>query len=604
MNLDSVSRGPCTKDTRVDIIAQIMGWAEETDTEKAPSVYWLNGLAGLGKTTIAYTICELLENAGVPFASFFCSRQLDSKNSKLLVTTLCRDLAELFSSYASEVLPVLESNSKIVDAALRRQMDELLAKPWQASLARRDRLQVPIVVVDALDESDRGTDFLQELLRIVESGELAGIKFLVTSRPDPNIVDMCQSFPPNAVCKLHEVDVANVQKDIERYLCDALPDLKDEPQLVELALRAGGLFIYASTAVRFISPPRPHLSFSAREKRSQLRNILSSWPTSTGRGGRLAVDELYEQILGVAFGDDRVCRERLQILHTVLCAESRINISVLAGLSDTDQDMVETVMDSLHAVLFVSSKDNCVYWYHASFPDFLFTQARAKFLDPNYPTSEINVFCDASAHHAVLARQCFSIMQKSLHFNMCDLESSYIFDSDVPGLSDRIRKKLTPTLQYASQYWARHLLGAAPAEDDTDDLFRCLNNFMCHKLLFWIEAMNLIGAKFECSPLLKDAEDWFKRVRDTFSVVKQNYLNAITGKATARPVGVLSRCCKFLNLICRFPCGEVNSAFICFSIVYMVSAFTSLDTLEAPVLIYSINFTAQGHHSTIADNDH
>ncbi|KAF8811554.1 WD40 repeat-like protein [Phlegmacium glaucopus] len=508
----NVSRGPCTEGTRVDIIEQIMRWAKENDPEKAPTVYWLNGLAGLGKTTIAYTICKLLEEADVPFTSFFCSRQLDSKNSKLLITTLCRDLAELFSSYASEVLRALERNSKIVNADLRRQMDELLAKPWQSSLAQRDCLQVPVVVVDALDESDRGTDFLQELLRVVESGKLSGIKFLVTSRPDPRLVDMCKSFPANAVCKLHEVDTTNVQKDIERYLREALPDLQDEPELVDLACRAGGLFIYATTAVRFISPLNP--PFSASEKRSQLRNILSSWPTLDGWGGRLVVDELYEQILGIAFGDGRVSRKRLQILHTVLCTQSRINTSVLADLSDTDQDTVKTVVDSLHAVLFISSKDNCVYWYHTSFPDFIFTQVRAKFRisrQPNYPSCEIDVFCDVSAHHAVQARQCFSIMQKLLHFNMCDLDSSYIFDSDVPELSDRRHKKLTPTLRYASRQWARHLLRAAPAENDTNDLLLCLNEFMCDKLLFWIEAMNLINAKSDCSQLLRDAENWVKK---------------------------------------------------------------------------------------------
>ena len=104
---------------------------------KALSVYWLTGLAGLGKTTIAYTICEQLEEAEVPFTSFFCSRQLDSKSSKLLVTTLCRNLAELFLSYASQVLPILESNSSIADAQLRRQMDELLAKPWTAGEEQR-----------------------------------------------------------------------------------------------------------------------------------------------------------------------------------------------------------------------------------------------------------------------------------------------------------------------------------------------------------------------------------------------------------------------------------------------------------------------------------
>ena len=94
-----------------------MAWATETDPGKAPPVYWLTGLAGLGKTTIAYTICEWLEEAKMPFTSF-CSRQLDSKDSKLLVTTLCCDLAELFSSYASEVLLILERNSRIADAML------------------------------------------------------------------------------------------------------------------------------------------------------------------------------------------------------------------------------------------------------------------------------------------------------------------------------------------------------------------------------------------------------------------------------------------------------------------------------------------------------
>jgi len=522
INLDSLSRGPCTQGTRVDIIAQIMVWAKETDPAKAPPVYWLNGLAGLGKTTIAYTICEALQKEGLPFASFFCSRQLDSKNSKLLVTTLCRDLAELFDSYATEVLSILIKDSKVVDAALRLQIEKLLAKPWQASLAQQERRPTPIVVVDALDESDRGTEFLKELLQVICSGQLSGIKFLVTSRRHPVIVDMCKSFPPNAVCKLHEVDTANVQKDIEKYLQQALPELKDE--LGSLSERAGGLFIYATTVVRFISPP--HSPCSVSEMRSHLRAVLNAGPltTPTDSTEQLLVDELYEQILGVAFRDARVHATRLQILHTVVCAESRINISVLADLTSTDQDTVKKVVDSLHAVLFISSKDGCVYWYHASFRDFIFTEAQAKFLHPNYPTHEIDVFCDAPTHHALLAHQCFSVMQKFLHFNMCNLPSSYIFDSEVPGLNTCIHETLSPTLQYVSRYWARHLYQAKPAKNDTDRLFCDLNDFLCKKLLFWIEIMNLIDAKFECSSLLKDAENWLKRVRKISIILKHKYL--------------------------------------------------------------------------------
>jgi hypothetical protein len=177
---------------------------------------------------------------------------------------------------------------------MRTQIDELLAKPWHAFLQRIDHgIPTPVVVVDALDECDRGTEFLEELLRVIPTGQLAGIKFLVTSRPDPKIVDICKSFPPNAVCKLHEVDTANVQNDIEKYLREALPALKDEPELALLSQRAGGFFIYATTAVRFISPL--HSPRSVPEMRSQLRMMLElgALTSHADDDERLLVHELY-----------------------------------------------------------------------------------------------------------------------------------------------------------------------------------------------------------------------------------------------------------------------------------------------------------------------
>jgi hypothetical protein len=226
------------------------------------------------------------------------------------------------------------------------------------------------------------------------------------------------------------------------------------------------------------------------------------------------VDELYEQILGAAFRDARIYRQRLRILHSILCVEDRITVPILSDLTTIDLSTVEKVVDSLHAVLYVSSQDNCVYWYHSSFPDFVFTPARAKFnlLPTNSAAREIDVFCNQAACHALLARRCFSIME-SLHFNMCDLESSYTFDSDVPMLNDRVQQNIGPTLQYVSQHWARHLHWAAPACSDTDDLFCGLNEFLHNRLLFWIEAMNLIGASFECHSLLQYAQDWLTKVR-------------------------------------------------------------------------------------------
>ena len=183
-------------------------------------------------------------------------------------------------------------------------------------------------------------------------------------------------------------------------------------------------------------------------------------------------------------------------------------------LTDTHPEIVEKVVESLHAVLFISPKDDCVYWYHSSFPDFIFSESRARI--------SIDVFCDAASHHGHLSRRCFSTMQQSLHFNMCYLPSSFVFDDEVPGLSDTITDTLSPTLQYSSRHWARHLVRAEPVKhvnSEADGLSFDLKQFLCDKLLFWIEIMNLIGAKFEMASLLRDAESWLRRVRITTILV-------------------------------------------------------------------------------------
>ena len=228
-------------------------------------------------------------------------------------------------------------------------------------------------------------------------------------------------------------------------------------------------------------------------------------------------------------------------------------MSVIANLSGSDQDTVEKTVKSLHAVLFVSSKDECVYWYHTSFPDFIFTQVRAKFtifLKQGCQSQEINVFCDKVAHHAILACQCFFIMGELLHFNMCNLESSFEFDSDLAGLDDERLRNIPPVLQYASQHWATHLSQAAPADNESNELLQFLDDFMCNKLLFWIEIMNLTDSKYECSSLLKDADEWVKRVR-VFIYIKHNNTDANLGSTATGSPGVFVRCSKFFSSFCR-----------------------------------------------------
>ena len=63
-----------------------MQWAEDPQDRH---VFWLNGLAGTGKSTIAQTFAEMVANNSALGASFFCSRDyLDRKELKNTFPTL------------------------------------------------------------------------------------------------------------------------------------------------------------------------------------------------------------------------------------------------------------------------------------------------------------------------------------------------------------------------------------------------------------------------------------------------------------------------------------------------------------------------------------
>jgi len=62
-------RKSCLRGTRETVLNEIELWTNDFD--ESP-VFWLNGLAGTGKTTIAQTVSERTFADGLLGASFFC----------------------------------------------------------------------------------------------------------------------------------------------------------------------------------------------------------------------------------------------------------------------------------------------------------------------------------------------------------------------------------------------------------------------------------------------------------------------------------------------------------------------------------------------------
>ena len=334
----TLSRRACTPGTRVAILDRIYHWAQDP-SPNSPRVFLLTGNAGSGKSTIANTVShhfdednETLDDEvpNILQATYCCSRQFDdTRQQKYIVPTLVYQLARRSKSYARALLDADKFDS--VETILTKQLQDLFVGPWQKSAGDRPYDLPPyLIIIDALDEVDDGGGlaFLQALLTTIQKGHLQGLKFFVTSREDDKVALFCDHFPSEVVCRLHKVAEEDVGADILRYLDAELP-LLNKGDRAELARRAGSLFIYAATAVRYMTP---QAGLTRVEQLKLMRILLSnSWDPSEGPKEPLPVDILYRQILFEAFGklENEVCLPRLKILYTLLCTEERVSVTLL-----------------------------------------------------------------------------------------------------------------------------------------------------------------------------------------------------------------------------------------------------------------------------------
>jgi hypothetical protein len=477
-------------------------------------VYWLSGLGGTGKSTIAKTVAGKLDDSEekeysrILAGTYFCSRQsADTRNLFNIIPTISYQLARRVRSYARALL-----DADVTDYAtttnLKLQIQKLLVDPWLKSAEKRAKLGSSyLVVIDALDEIENngGPVFLRTLLETIKNGHLQGLKFLVTSRPDPQLVKSESSLPQDAVFHLEEVERNEAEQDIETFLRDKLPALKDDGRIGAIAQRANGLFIFAATAVRYISNPPGR---ALLEQTRALDRLLQHWPAGQG----LEIDELYQQILVSALSNhdaDDLC-DRLKIIHVILCAAEPLSTSDIADLCDFDLETVQVVVGSLHATLYMSRSDGRIYWYHATFQDFFFDKNRSSNVKASSSTELLNVFCNQSAIHTLLTERCFETMQ-ALRFNICELPSSFLLDREVQDLESRVEKNITQALRYSCRHWEWHL-ERANSDDGRSKLLPLLVRFLDEKLLFWIEVMNLILSKGRSISQLRDVLGWLKKV--------------------------------------------------------------------------------------------
>ncbi|QRV80558.1 Vegetative incompatibility protein HET-E-1 [Ceratobasidium sp. AG-Ba] len=490
-----LNRGSCTENTRVDVLRELQEWADGASPER---IYWLNGMAGTGKTTIAYSFCKQLEENQVLGASFFCSRQLpECRDVNRIVSTIAYQLCRVSLPFLHIISPLLKNNPDVYNKRIYDQFEQLIVEP-----VNKVKDAIPtnlVIVIDALDECDADTGVADILDILLAHAPGLPLRFFVSSRPDTNILDrmrLKQGEGINTEMRLHELGRTVVQTDIRTYLNARLnPRLSlSEANLSILVERSGVLFIYASTAVRYITAD----NFSRGTRR--LKEVLA---TSGGpQGGNMTeIDKLYAAILETAFNDPTLThsdqKEMQMVVHTVVCAQEPLSIEVMAGLLGFDAtDSVIAALRPLFSVLQVSPA-GVITTLHESFRDFLLDQSRSG-----------QFYCDQAEHNTHISECCFNQISIPPQFNICGIQSSYFYDEHVPGLKEEIDRSISTTLFYACRYWGAHVALAR----ERDSLAERLLEFFSQRLLLWIEIMNLKKGFADGIKLLHQFNKWSKVV--------------------------------------------------------------------------------------------
>ena len=478
---------PCLANTRVELLRMIFGWIDNPGVQH---IFWLSGLAGTGKTTIAGTVAQKHGHFTVSF--FFSRGGGDTGRARKIFTSIAVQLADRSPILRRYICDAIEECSNISSLSLHDQWRYLILTPL-SRLEKSFRGLSLLLVIDALDECDDENDIKAIINLVAEARSLGTIQFrvFISSRPD---IPIRHGFyhvdnENHRDFVLHDIPRTTIGNDITHFLEHNFDTIRRErclpatwpgkEAIQQLVQMSGGLFIWAATACRFVREGK-------RFARKRLETIMQGG--YSGSAPLQTLDNIYLTVLknSVSAEFDEAEREDMfetleLILGSLVILSSPLTAKSLAFLLKLEEEAINESLEDLHAILDIPGaehRESPIRLHHPSFRDFLLSKERCH---------NTNFWVDEAKTQRLLVHKCIELMSCTLRKDICDLGHA---GTDVSAIDpSRVRHYIPEEVQYACSYWIHHLekSDVEPADDDF------VHTFLQGHFLHWLEALSLIG---------------------------------------------------------------------------------------------------------------
>ena len=486
-DMDEYNRTLCLKNTRRSVINDIMEWIAD-DSNDAKKVLWVYGLAGTGKSTLSTTIAQIMRRLRRLGAFFFFNRDIPQRNFATLIRTLAYRLAMFDARFGAAISRVVENNDNIAGMPLEFQFENLLSANALKSVEWSGG---PIVfIIDALDECGSEAD-RKILIPVLSKGfsDLPSfIRIMVVSRQE---LDIQHALGSNLHLRPYPLDIDSAanKDDVSEFIRHRLDEIRikdgylgdhwpGDDKISSLANRAGGLFIWASTACLYIES-----GYTPSQRLSELIDAQLD-DNSSGPFGQL--DNLYKTGLQSAgLWNDRSFRsDCCNILGVILCARVPLSCLVIDALLALPQDRPSwKSISRLRCVLHVSETEQ-IRILHPSFHDYLSKRCS----DQPWST-------DLEHHNKELALRCIKLLDKELRENICEMTLPY----------QSQKNTLPEAISYACKFWIEH---TCLVSDATDNIINQIYDFLVKHLLHWMEAMAILKSHDHTIQSIHNLIEW------------------------------------------------------------------------------------------------